>query len=329
MNENDLRHARTVALRLRIPKVTDPISRLAIELEDLFIKVERRGAALLRVDADWEAKHPRAGTPPNPGWFAHTGGEGESDARLQLPPGDRIDELGDLLEWIANAKSNDETAIRGEIKRLYYDVGDVRGGNALNYALSIVLIDQDEQTRQSVLEDFEPYTRSDPAEVAQFGRDLTTGALLSGLPGIISSDLPASAVAILVLSTEENVWALGWAARGRWIEEKLGANLPTWFKGIDDFRDGIATSIKSIDLNAATYQDAGRLSARINGYVKKLTEFNGAEYASLTVGSEQIETRVLNLAIPKGSITSVQKSVIDSAIENAKIVGVTLHITPF
>jgi hypothetical protein len=48
------------------------------------------------------------------------------------------------------------------------------------------------------------------------------------------------------------VWKLGWAARGRLIEKELGANLHPNFPVIDKFRNGVATSIKSIDLNAAT-----------------------------------------------------------------------------
>jgi hypothetical protein len=60
---------------------------------------------------------------------------------VTLPPGHRIDELGDLLEWIANSRPEDAQAIRAEIKRYYYDVGDIQGGNALNRALSEVLQD--------------------------------------------------------------------------------------------------------------------------------------------------------------------------------------------
>src|SRR6478609_5258058 len=66
------------------------------------------------------ALHPRTGTPPNPGWFAPTGGA-ESSSRLRLaenrenshrtgaatllgdrvhlPEGHYIDELADFVEW--------------------------------------------------------------------------------------------------------------------------------------------------------------------------------------------------------------------------------------
>jgi len=55
---------------------------------------------------------------------------------VSLPDGNRLDELGDLLEWAANATPEEAPRIRAAIKQTYYDVGDVRGGDALNRALS-------------------------------------------------------------------------------------------------------------------------------------------------------------------------------------------------
>lgn len=87
--------------------------------------------------------------------------------------------MGDLLEWIANSRPEDELAIRKEIKRLYYDVGDTHGGDAMNRALSDVLESGgNRQEREGVFDEYDAYTRADPAEVAMFGRNLLTGALL-------------------------------------------------------------------------------------------------------------------------------------------------------
>lgn len=55
---------------------------------------------------------------------------------MRLPPReDRIDELADFLEWLANAKPEDEKAIRREIKRYFYDAGDHIAGDELTHAL--------------------------------------------------------------------------------------------------------------------------------------------------------------------------------------------------
>src|ERR1700761_927455 len=146
-------------------------------------------ADLLIKSGDWNpALHPRAGTPPNPGWFAPTGGSDQelspvrtaenlspnqaSDApiaggnRVRLPSGPkRIDELADFAEWLANATPQDEAAIRAEIKRYYADVRWQAAADDLNSKLSVVLRPGVTQaTRQSILNSLDLYTRVDPAE---------------------------------------------------------------------------------------------------------------------------------------------------------------------
>jgi pyruvate/2-oxoglutarate dehydrogenase complex dihydrolipoamide acyltransferase (E2) component len=55
-------------------------------------------------------------------------------------------------------------SIRGEIKRLYYDVGDTFGGNALNAILSDVLEHgADKEWRQGLLDSYASYAKTDPA----------------------------------------------------------------------------------------------------------------------------------------------------------------------
>jgi hypothetical protein len=68
-------------------------------------------------------------------------------------------------------------------------------------------------------------------------------------------------------AVERSVWKLPWATRGFTIEEQLGANLPQKFPVIDKFTGGVATSIKSVDLTAASYQNVGTLTNRLNSFV--------------------------------------------------------------
>jgi hypothetical protein len=251
---------------------------------------------------------------------------------VTLPPGKRVDELGDLLEWIANATPEDEVKIRAEIKRLYYDVGDIQGGNAMNLALSRALQSSPTNTkaRQAILDTFDPYTRADPAEMGQFTQGLV-GSILLGPFGAVRAPAGVGAAAELAGTTAapSEVWKLGWAARGFAISEALGAKLADNFPVIDRFVDGIATSIKSIDLSAATYQSAARLMSRINRYVDEVAAFNGAKWGADEVESSAITGRALNLAVPKGSITATQQAAIDAARVRAKSLGVDLIVTPF
>jgi len=79
-----------------------------------------------------------------------------------------------------------------------------------------------------------------------------------------------------VLDSGEAIWNLGWAARGQSIEQALGRSpdLHYAYPTKDRFSNGVATSIKSIDLNAPTYQDKGRLTAKLNKLVDEVAAFN-------------------------------------------------------
>jgi filamentous hemagglutinin len=63
LNDKNLPLAQIAAVHLRLPDFPDLITRASVEAEDLLIKS--------RQVSDWhETEHPRAGAPPNPGWFA-------------------------------------------------------------------------------------------------------------------------------------------------------------------------------------------------------------------------------------------------------------------
>jgi hypothetical protein len=121
----------------------------------------------------------------------------------------------------------------------------------------------------------------------------------------------------------------GWAARGNYFNELLGANLPRTFKVIDKFLDGVATNIKSIDLNAATYQDGARLASTLRRYVNKLRDYKGSSMGEIEIRSSDIKRRVLSLAIPKGAITEAQRGAIETMRREAGYLGIDLAVTPF
>lgn len=332
-NANDQGLARIAAVHLRIPDLPDKAARNAMEAADTLIK-----------SADWNpALHPRAGTPPNPGWFAPTDGAGgqslstrtaqnddsthrsdappnADDARVRLRPGpQRIDELADFIEWMANAKPEDEQAIRAEIKRYFYDVGDQGSAAALNSHLAALLKSGTTQgDRQRILDLMDVYTRADPAENVR-NRDIATGLSL-----LLGSVPPAAAVI-----SHADAWQLGWAARGRYFDQQLGGNLPAGFRTIDRFVDGVATSIKSIDLNAATYQDAARLTYRLNDYIDRVATYDGGKLGFTVVDSSAISSRALSLAIPKGSMTTVQRAAIEAVRARAQAFDVDFIVTEF
>jgi hypothetical protein len=134
-----------------------------------------------------------------------------------------------------------------------------------------------------------------------------------------------------VFDSGEAVWNLGWAARGKSIEKALGRSpdLHYAYPTIDRFSNGVATSIKSIDLSAPTYQDTRRLAATLNKLVDEVAAFGGGHFAGARIHQSQIAARELQLAVPSGRISSVQQAALDEAATRARSVGVRLIVTPF
>ena len=92
LGERNLCLAQIAALHLCLPDLFDPIARTALEAEDAVLKASQQDEGLAR--SGWDpTEHPRAGVPPNPGWFVPIGGEiaqNEEDERALEEPGDRL-----------------------------------------------------------------------------------------------------------------------------------------------------------------------------------------------------------------------------------------------
>ena len=104
-----------------------------------------------------------------------------------------------------------------------------------------------------------------------------------------------------------NVWKLGAGPRGEAIERALGHNLPGNFPVIDRFENGIATSIKSIDLDSASYLTGNGLKSALTRYVDKVAGYQGTGakgWAGVVIREKQITGRGLDLIVPhRGSAT--------------------------
>ncbi len=150
----------------------------------------------------------------------------------------------------------------------------------------------------------------------------------AGFASNIAAEIGLYAVAeVAIGKLSRSVWDLGWATRGLTIEQQLGANLPAGYPVIDNFASGVATSIKSIDLNAATYQNIGSLTRTVNGYVDSVASFNGATRSGVAINASEITARQLQLAYPAGSMSAAQQAAIDAAATRAQGLGVNLITT--
>lgn len=127
LNDNDQCLARIAAVHLKLPELPGCIAREAMEAEDRLIKY---------ANAEWDPeKHPRAGTPPNPGWFAPTGGDGEDELRVRVAETDDPTRRSDAAPTAAGSTAANGGADADEAKgpmsvdqtleRKYDDLGPV------------------------------------------------------------------------------------------------------------------------------------------------------------------------------------------------------------
>jgi RHS repeat-associated protein len=159
------------------------------------------------------------------------------------------------------------------------------------------------------------------ASVAQkvgAGAYIAAEGLAHGVVALGTAALACGAVAPCATAVEAalgigtSVWKLDPFARGWAIEKIIGRgsllrNLPG-FPTIDRFENGIATSIKSIDLGTKTYQNTGALTSQVQGYIDELAGFTGDSYGGVTIYNAMIRGRELILAIPRNASAEQMKA---------------------
>ena len=108
-------------------------------------------------------------------------------------------------------------------------------------------------------------------------------------------------------------WAIETLVLGtRWLKPA--------FPVIDDWvrARGVATSLKSLDLTAASYQTASRLRSAITRSANSLANFNGATFGGVTVAAQDIKKRVLVYAFEQGAVTRAQSKVLRELADELK-----------
>ena len=116
--------------------------------------------------------------------------------------------------------------------------------------------------------------------------------------------------------------------RGLAIEERLGGNLPKNFPVIDKLENGVATSIKSIDVTAKSYRAGTNLLSTLNGYINKLADFTVGTKGKFTVQQGvDFTQKNLQVAINPLKASLSQWTQIAQAFMNAKKQGIDFSLS--
>ncbi|WP_431470871.1 hypothetical protein [Sphingosinithalassobacter sp. LHW66-3] len=124
----------------------------------------------------------------------------------------------------------------------------------------------------------------------------------------VSSAVRAEAV---IPAEMANPWLLAPTLRGEAIEKALGHNVTVNFPVVDRIINREITSIKSIDLDAASHRAADRLRGTLTGYVDKISRYSGTRergWGGLRLWEEMIGHRVLELAVPHAANALQQRA---------------------
>ena len=197
-------------------------------------------------------------------------------------------------------------------------------GNPLLY------VDPDGKERAGILLDADIRELTQGTITREYLDRLTARGVGAAIGGAIGFGILPATVESSLSASLSGAFRLYGRARGNLIHEILGGAfggaLPRTFPVIDRFLNGVATSTKSLDLGAKSYQNIGRLSSVLRGYVNKLASFKGARLGDTFVAGKDITSRVLELVIQKSSLTEAQARAIAALAQHAQQHGVVIRV---
>ena len=174
------------------------------------------------------------------------------------------------------------------------------------------------------------------AEEAALGllQDTALTFLTAGLLRYAYGALPLRAAGSTFVRAASSVWnKVGIHARGEAVENFIFQNilgrarfLHFNFPVIDDFFQGVATSIKSIDLTLPSYQNDSAILNTLSKAAGDLADFAGKRFAGDEVKGALITDRVLIVAIEDGAATVEQAKVLEQFLQNYKSIWPNIRV---
>ncbi|NLC89250.1 MAG: hypothetical protein GX681_04215 [Clostridiaceae bacterium] len=125
----------------------------------------------------------------------------------------------------------------------------------------------------------------------------------------------------------DDIWEMSNFQRGLEFQQLYGANLPTTYPTIARWSSGTATSIKSMDLTAPSWQTKGAAEGRVYSFIDNLSAFEGGPEPGPAVG--EISKKELILIVPRNHADWLDDGVISQWSGYASGFGVELKISRY
>lgn len=88
---------------------------------------------------------------------------------------------------------------------------------------------------------------------------------------------------------------------------------------------GVATSAKTLDTSASTYQSPSAIASKLNGYINDIADYSGTG-KNVAVNPADIQSKSIQLAVP-ASTTPAQWTAIQQAVQAAAGKGIQMSVT--
>ncbi|WP_158612500.1 hypothetical protein, partial [Leptotrichia sp. OH3620_COT-345] len=99
------------------------------------------------------------------------------------------------------------------------------------------------------------------------------------------------------------------------------------FKTFDTFENGVATSIKSMNLNAKSYQSGTNMLSTMKRAINEAADFRNYDLNKIRLNSKDIKTRVVNFVVNDINLNQSQMDNLKKAINYGKQRGIKVKIT--
>ena len=121
----------------------------------------------------------------------------------------------------------------------------------------------------------------------------------------------------------------GTTGTGLRIDDKMKNNLGRTFKTFDNFdkKTGTATSVKSINLDAKTYQNGSGLSSKIKNDIGATLDFKEYKLNENYLNSSNINGRVINIVVDDKPLNQSQIENFKKAIDFGRLNNVEVKVT--
>ncbi len=142
-----------------------------------------------------------------------------------------------------------------------------------------------------------------------------------------TAESPKKQLESLGIKAEEKSIGLqvdGTTTRGLEIDKALGNNLGSTFKTFDNFKDGVATSVKSIYLDGKTYQTGNGLYYKLNKDLRAIANFKEYRSGIMILNSQNIDTRVLKLVINNQLLSEQQMKNFERLVDSANKMNIKI-----